>query len=79
MPALPGFLVLMAIAIRGQPLEQRRIQIAFLPWPASSQFFDFGNGAAALAGHYLKNFSVLPVFQGVVNILSPSGISAHKV
>jgi hypothetical protein len=29
--------------------------------------------AAALAGHYLKNFSVLPVSQGVVDILSPSG------
>jgi hypothetical protein len=43
-----------------------------LPWSASSKFFDFGNGAAALAGHYLKNFSVLPIFQGVVDILSPS-------
>jgi hypothetical protein len=35
-------------------------------------FLISGNAAAALAGHYLKNFSVLPVFQGVVGILSPS-------
>jgi hypothetical protein len=35
-------------------------------------FLISGNAAAALAGHYLKNFSVLPIFQGVVDILSPS-------
>jgi hypothetical protein len=34
--------------------------------------FLISGNAAALAGHYLKNFSVLPVSQGVVDVLSPS-------